>query len=113
MDNTDSNVKAPKSRVSLKLKVSLAVLVAVTALAAFKVSIISLGSDRVGHTAIIWKDEGTDSLRLFDSDRAACKRKGEAEFFCEGRLAIVIQDRNLRLIGLPYSSTYSDMVGGN
>ncbi len=86
--------------------------IAISVLASFKISIISIGDDRHGHIAIIWKDEGTNSLRLFDSDHAACQRKGLDDFFCEGRLAIVIQDRNLRLIGLPYNSIYANMVDG-
>ena len=78
----------------------------------FKVSVVSIGDSDAGHIAVIWKDSGTDSLRVFDSDAAVCKRAGNQSFICEGSLALAIQNRKLRLLWLPYSKGYSSLVGG-
>lgn len=93
-------------------KITWAVFGIFAAVAFFKVSVVSIGDRTAGHVAIIWKDDGTSSLRVFDSAKAACERTGYPGYLCEGRLAIVIQDRNLRLVRLPYLRLFSKLVGG-
>lgn len=111
---TDNTPPAPIANSSHGVRNTAFVTLAILAgVAIFKVSVISIGNESAGHTAVIWKDDGTDSLRVFDSDAAACKRTGNPSFFCEAGLALAIQSRQLRLIHLPYSKTYASIVDGS
>ncbi len=79
----------------------------------WKISIISVGTRTAGHTAVVWKEERLMDLRPFDSDRAACERKGVEGMvrnFCRGNLASHLE--NHRVIALPYMEWYARLTGG-
>ena len=112
---TDKNqpTAAPVHKNQQGRNAALVTIAILATIAAFKISVVSVGNSSAGHTAIIWKDEGTSSLRLFDSAKAACQRQGQSSYLCEGALALAIQGRSLRLVKLPYIGAYASLVGGH
>ena len=62
---TDCTLPVPLPTESSVFRKTMAVsLVIVAVIAFFKVSVVSIGTSSNGHPAVIWKDDGTDSLRV-------------------------------------------------
>lgn len=93
--------------------VALAMAVLLAVVFVWKFSILSVGTRSAGHIAVVWKGEGLADLRPFDSDHAACERKGArglVRTFCKGSLAGNLE--NHRVVALPYMEWYARLTGG-
>lgn len=89
--------------------------IAVAFLLSTQISIVAIGRQGEGHTAIIYRDKSVGTLRFLDSTKAQCINFREisafvTKYMCEGRLAIIIADRKLALIKLPFSQTIADIT---
>lgn len=77
---------------------------AVCAAAATQVSVLRLGTESYGSTVLVLRTDELKDLRLFDSAKAACERKGAvarvlgSTFMCEGALAMKIMSEKRALL---------------
>lgn len=81
-----------------------AVVILALAAAATQVSILRLGTATSGSTVLVLRTGELSDLRLVDSSKAACERKGPAArvfgstFLCEGALAMKILNEKRALL---------------
>lgn len=86
-----------------------------------QLSIVTLGDERAGSTAVVLRYGELAQLDFIDSDSAACKRMGanhsggafgfSSAYFCEGRLAIIIADGQRALVRFSFSSALKKIAG--
>ena len=80
-----------------------------------QISIVAIGREGEGHTAVIYRNESVSMLRFLDSTKAQCINFREpsgfiTKYMCEGRLAIIIANQRLAIIKLPFSQTIADVT---
>ena len=116
LTNQSEPVVAPIARTKTNNRKAFTVVGFVFAAIAYtQLSVVVIGDELAGSTALVVRRGDLANLHFLDSDKSVCERKGASgsggtfgfstAYFCEGQLAMIIADRKLALFRVGYSAT--------